>query len=182
RDVEQVDHVGQRADLVRLMHVGRHREARFLFDRGQRTDAFLQPRPAERLARRAVGLVPGSLEDDGDLELLRQPRQMLGNLERQVIRLDDARAEDPQQRLPRAAFPWADRDGFRLGQGEGPRWWVEALRGLFYGALPRVLARSDSAGEPSRVSGRSDTKCRCALDSTPAAHAARLAGAFRAVV
>ena len=80
-----------------------------------------QPRAAERFARGAIGLVERRLEDHRQGKPIGQLRQRVGDAQRQIVRLDHARPQNPQQRPAR---PTTCRPGMSfscdLGDSPGP--------------------------------------------------------------
>ena len=68
-----------------LVDVRRHRQPGRALDRFQRLEPLVQPRPAKRLARSAVGLVERRLEDQRDLQPLGQLGERVRNGKRQLL-------------------------------------------------------------------------------------------------
>src|SRR5262249_40971845 len=84
------------------------RQPRALFDRCQRLESLVQAGTAERLAGGAVGLVERRLEDQRQFEAPGEVGKAVGDLQGQLVRLDDARPEHPQQGPTRPADDVAD--------------------------------------------------------------------------
>src|SRR5262249_28058211 len=122
RHLQKVAHLGHGRDLNRFVDVGGDRQPGAALDRLEGLHPLAQPRPAERLARGTVGLVERRLEHERQLQALRQVGDRLGDAQCQVVRLDDARAGDPQQRPAGTTNDVADADGLYLGHDDYPPW------------------------------------------------------------
>jgi hypothetical protein len=110
-NLQEIDDLPRCLRLTTLMDICRHRQPRAAFDRFQRLEPFVQPRPAEGFGRSAIRLVERRLEDERNLQTLSYFREAIRDPERQIMRLDDARPGDPEQRLAWAAGEIADGDG-----------------------------------------------------------------------
>jgi hypothetical protein len=100
RHLQDVDDLGGGRGLIGFVDIGQDTEPGRGTHLGECGEAVLQPRTAERLQGRAVGLIERSLENDRDAVLVgdapngsRQTEDLLG-------RLNDARAGDPGEWLP----------------------------------------------------------------------------------
>ena len=110
RYLEQIADLGHRRRLMAFMDVRGDRQAGASLHGLQRPQARLQSRTAKRLARGPVGLVERRLEHQRQSQTLGQFPQPLGNPQRQIVRLDDARSGDPEQRLAGPADNLPDRN------------------------------------------------------------------------
>ncbi len=111
-DLQDVDDVGGRLRLRRVVDVGEQRDAVARLDRGQHAQPFVEARTAEGGSRRAVGLVERGFEDERDARGARDLDEPAGDLGRVPFALDDARAGDQHERAAAAERDVAqcDRD------------------------------------------------------------------------
>ena len=107
--LQQVAHLGHGLCLVAFVDIGGHGQPSPLLDGRERPQPRLQARPAERFAGCPVGLVERRLEDQRHLQARRHLLEPVGDVQRQLVRLDDAGAGNPQQGLSGAA----DDTGYR---------------------------------------------------------------------
>ena len=84
------------------VHVGQHRHADLPLHVGEDAQAFLHAEPAERRARAAVGLVVRRLEDERDRKRGADVLELAGDVDLQLLRFDDARTGNQEQRPDRA--------------------------------------------------------------------------------
>ena len=107
-NLQDVDDARDLGALMRLMHVGRHRNAVALLDLREHRQRRVEPDAARTGARGAVGLVEGRLEHEADPEPPRQLRQRAADVERMVAALHRARAADEREGEVRAEGDAAD--------------------------------------------------------------------------
>ena len=103
RDLEDVEDRGRGAlDLRRLVDVGEDGNAELVaLISARMSQALLQARAAERIDRRAVGLVEGGLEDERDVRASAQTASSApGEGEGLAAAFDDARAGDQEKLRP----------------------------------------------------------------------------------
>ena len=115
RDLEQVDHLGDRPGLDRLMDVGGHGQAGLGLDALERPHPLLEARPAEARRGCPVGLVERGLEDQGDAAVAAELGQPGGDPQRHAAGLHHAGAGDQSQRASLAELHRADLHG--VGRG-----------------------------------------------------------------
>ena len=102
RYLQQFADLTDRAGLIGQVDVGRHRQTGGLPYLVENRQPFVDSQAAKRPATRAVGLIEGPLEDDLDRQPLREHGQRIGDLEAEILALDDAGAGDDQQWISRA--------------------------------------------------------------------------------
>ena len=100
-----------RLGVPAFMDVGRDRQPGALTDRFERLQSFFKTGAAKRFAGSPIRLVEGRLEDERNLEPLRHGGQLIGDPEREIVRLDHAGPSDPDERFPFATGDVADMDG-----------------------------------------------------------------------
>ena len=100
--------LGDLGHLLLGVDVGEDRHAQRLANVGQDLQALLHAGTAKRLARAAVGLVVGGLEDEGHGEIVADALELAGCVHLQLARFDHARTGDQKQRLIEAGFEVAE--------------------------------------------------------------------------
>src|SRR5690606_29223988 len=110
RGLQHVDRLRDRRDVLALVHVGEHRQTGRVAHLGEDREALVASEAAERVTRRAVGLVVGRLEDQRHAQLARERGETLGVPQRRVAALDDARAGDDRERRAAADAERSDLD------------------------------------------------------------------------
>src|SRR5207253_8150317 len=93
------------------VHVGEHGHPDLASHLVEDLQARLHARPAEGRAARAVGLVEARLEDERDAERPGHFLEAAGDVDLQLLRFDDARAGDEEERPMEAGFESAKLHG-----------------------------------------------------------------------
>ncbi|OQB38810.1 MAG: hypothetical protein BWY06_01882 [Candidatus Latescibacteria bacterium ADurb.Bin168] len=112
RDLQDVDNLGSRSGLRRLVHVGENGNADLSAHLRQDAQALVEARPPERRHGRAVRLVVRCLEDVGDLQAPAERGGRVRDPQAEVAAFDDAGAGDHGQRVLAA-----NADAFYLDDG-----------------------------------------------------------------
>src|SRR5262249_18635337 len=110
RNLQDVDCFGNARTLLRLMHVGEHRNAELRTDLGEDRQRLLEPHAARALAAGAVRLVEGGLVDEADLQPGRNFLQRRGYFERMRAALERTRSRDQRKRQRIAETRLTDGD------------------------------------------------------------------------
>ena len=79
RDLEGIGHLGHGGGLLRLVDVGKHRQAARGPGPLERAQSFLHAGPTTRPEPGAVGLIEAGLETDRDAEIALEAGQRLGH-------------------------------------------------------------------------------------------------------
>ena len=108
RRLQHVDRRGRSFDFLDLVNVGEHRHADLPAHLGEDLKTLLHAETAERLDRAAVRLVVGRFVDKRDAEAGRDLLQLARRVERELPRLDDARARYEEKRLIEPCFEAAE--------------------------------------------------------------------------
>src|SRR6266702_4724110 len=107
-DLEHVEHLGRRGDLLDGMDVGQHRHPERLLHLGQDAEPLLDPRPAVRGDRGTVCLVVGRLEDQGNGNAVGDGHEAFSAMKRVRLALHNTRPGNQHQRPCPAYFYVSD--------------------------------------------------------------------------
>jgi hypothetical protein len=105
--LQHVHELRHRRHLALGMHVGEHRHAERLLHLGEDLEALVHARAAKRLARAAVGLVIGRLEDERDAQLAGDVLQLARHVHLQLLAFHHAGPGDEEKRLVQPDFETA---------------------------------------------------------------------------
>src|SRR6185295_42546 len=108
RRLQRVDDGRRGGDLLLAVNVGDHRHAELPPHLGQDLEAALHAGAAKRGPARAVRLVVARLEDEIHAERSRDLLEMAGDLDLQLLGLDDAGAGNQEQRMLEAGIEAAE--------------------------------------------------------------------------
>src|SRR6185295_8373282 len=109
-DLEDVRHLRRRLHLRDVVDVGEDGDLHLALHLRQRRQPLRQPRPAERLAAGAVGLVVGALEEERHRVARADVLQEARVAQHHLPGLDDVRTGDDEERPARADLVAAELD------------------------------------------------------------------------
>src|SRR5690606_35020327 len=99
RDLQDIDDLGGRRGLRRVVDVGQDRQLELPLDLLEQLQPFLEARTLVVVERAAVVLLERRLEDQRHAEILGDPFQSLGGAHHQRLGFDDARSADQKQSI-----------------------------------------------------------------------------------
>ena len=108
RNLQEVQNLRRRPHLPDLMHVGSDRETQLTSDSSQDLQAAGEARTPKGANGSPVGLVVGSLEDEGDAQSGCDLPETAGQIQGMVFALDDAGTGDEKEGLPGSEPPFVE--------------------------------------------------------------------------
>jgi hypothetical protein len=115
RYLEHIADFRHRSRLVTFMNIRKHRQPGQLFHTLECPQPLLETWPPERFGRRSICFVKRGLENQGDSQPFYQLLESFGNPQSQIMRLNHARAGNPQEGLAWSTRKPTNRDGVSFG-------------------------------------------------------------------
>ena len=102
--LQHIDHAGHGRNIFDRMHIGQDRHAYLALHFSEDAQAFVEAEPTNGLARAAVGLVVGRLEDVGHAQAGADFLHPAGDVDAQLLGFCRAGSGDQEDRLAQAGL------------------------------------------------------------------------------